>query len=899
MRAAENARTIALKDISDISKDKVGPKAYNLGRLATLDFNVPDGFCITAVVYREYIKKSLVFEKITRNVQDMSTMPDSKKRRLLQDLREEIVRMELEPDLKDEIAAHYNRLGDALVVVRSSAASEDLPGHSFAGQHGSYFARGLEECLEHIKHCWASLWWDRAFFYRERNGFDHVETEMSVIVQMLVPAESAGVIFTANPLTNEEHEIIIEACYGLGESLVSGKVTPDSYIILKDNLDVLDRKVAAKTTEVAVCQDDGGITYIRERKIDESRAKGEVINPDKARRLARMALEIENVFAAPQDIEWAYIGDDVYVLQARAVTTIGRKTVAQKEDLTYEDRQVWSNVNSGEVVPDVMTPATWTLGKRLGAGLFDVIFGKFGLELGENLMFQRIAGRLYFNLNTLISGMSKIPGMNRINLTDALGGQQDKMLRSEISQMTEEDIPDLRYSKARAVISLPLFLIWMLSHGPKRGYKYISRINSRIDTLKETATTDMTDRELAEYADSLLTEAIKDGLEVVSFGLTAVFFFDRLNTLCVRSFGDENRVMANRLISGLGGMVSAEAGLDLWRLALLADKIKQVRHAVIAEVPYQKLRLQLEETPEGRTFFEEWDLFMNTHGHHARGEIEFINPRWSETPDYVLEMIRGYLNNIPATDPLENYHRRGEEREALASDSRRKLKNPIKRAMFNYYFRNAKEGSIVRENGKSAIVRYLAFIRILLLDLGERLAKKDILAEKEDIFFLEFDEMAPVASGEDARDIRKIVSQRKREYKQNLSITPPPVIIGGFDPERFIPKEPERAQVEFKGISVSPGVVKGPARVILRSDSGERVAPGEILVAPFTDPGWTPYFTPAAAIVMDMGGLLSHGSIIAREYGIPAVVNVGPFTTVVKTGQMIEVDGDKGRVRIL
>jgi pyruvate,water dikinase len=898
LSVSDSDRTVALKDINDTGKEKVGPKAYNLGRLTTLDFNVPDGFCITALVYREYIQKSGLFAKLTQDVREMAMTPDNKKRLLLKDLRDEVARMELASDLKEEIAARYNRLGDGLVVVRSSAASEDLPGHSFAGQHGTYFARGLEECLEHIKHCWASLWSDRAFFYRERNGFDHIKTEMSVIVQILVPAESSGVIFTTNPLTNDEDEIIIEACYGLGESLVSGKVTPDSFMISKDNLDIIDRKVAAKTSEVAACQDDRGFLYICERRIDGPRADNEVINIDKARRLARLALEIENVFAAPQDIEWAYVGDQIFVLQSRNVTTIGSKKQRQEDQLP-EDRQIWSNINSGEVMPDVMTPATWSMGKRLGAGLFDVVFGKIGLKLGDNFLFNRIAGRLYFNLNTLVSGGKKVPGLKNVRLTEVLGGQQDKILEEQIRALTEEDLPDFQYGPMTMILSIPRFMYWVFSHKATRGFRFIKYVDTRIDDLAQTDISKMTDSELAEHIGSRLDEAIDDGLEVVSFGLTSVTFFARLDKFCKENFSDNHKVMANSLISGIGGMASVKSGLDLWRLALLADKIESVKKAIIDEYPYADTRSRLEETPEGKTFFEEWDLFMREHGHHTRGEIEFYNPRWSEMPDYVLDMIRSYLMSLPDSDPLAGYHRRGEESEALASDLRSRIKNPFKKAMFNYYLEQAKKGSTVRENGKSALIRFLSLIRKRLLELGQRFVDRGILKERDDIFFFEFEEMPAIASGENTNDIQAVVQQRKREYKQNLAITPPPVIIGGFDAERFIPAEPDRTKKEFTGIPVSPGVVRGPARVVLRSDSGEKIKPGEILVAPFTDPGWTPYFTPAAAIVMDMGGLLSHGSIIAREYGIPAVVNVGPVTTMIKTGQMIEVDGDHGRVRIL
>jgi len=274
------------------------------------------------------------------------------------------------------------------------------------------------------------------------------------------------------------------------------------------------------------------------------------------------------------------------------------------------------------------------------------------------------------------------------------------------------------------------------------------------------------------------------------------------------------------------------------------------------------------------------------------------NPRWREQPDYVIEVVRNFIKAEGKTDPETDQRRHADEREHLRSELLSRLRNPVKRWVFGYVVRQAQLSAAIRENVKDAGIRVIADTRTVLLELGQKLAARGVLAEADDIFFLRFPEVEPVVSGNAGFNVRGRVAERRAEYERNLVLAPPAITVGRYDPEKHKPDVIDSTSEELTGLAVSPGIVTGPARVILLAGT-EQVLPGEILVAPFTDPGWTPYFIPAAGIVMDQGGLLSHGSIVAREYGIPAVVNVGPATKLIKTGQMIQVDGDAGKVRIL
>ena len=353
------------------------------------------------------------------------------------------------------------------------------------------------------------------------------------------------------------------------------------------------------------------------------------------------------------------------------------------------------------------------------------------------------------------------------------------------------------------------------------------------------------------------------------------------------------------LFAALGGMPDAEAGLALWRLAVLAHTDRDTETVVCSENGWPHVRATLHQTEHGRRFLAAWDAFMTEHGHHCRGELELFNARWSERPDYILGLVRGYLRSMGRSDPQENQRRLAEERERLTEQCRRQLKNPVKRWIFSRSLRRAQKLAVNREELKNQAVRQITLLRRVLRELGQRLQQQGILSCGDDVFFLEVTEVEPVAMGRASFNWRERIDGRRREYEKNLKLAPPSVVIGRFDPDAPNGPAADAGATCLTGIAVSPGIVTGPARVILRTDNHEQVLPGEILVAPFTDPAWTPYFVTAAGVVMDLGGILSHGSIIAREYGLPAVTNVGSATRVIRSGDLVQVHRNCGRVTVL
>ncbi|MGE5296061.1 MAG: PEP-utilizing enzyme, partial [Solirubrobacterales bacterium] len=671
--------------------------------------------------------------------------------------------------------------------------------------------------------------------------------------------------FTLDPVTGSQSRIVIESCRGLGEALVSGKVQPDRILLQKRNLSLIRRNLAADSPSLDL---------------------------KSARRLGRSVRRIERKLGCPQDVEWAVRDGALWFLQARPITAI-------PQPKSWEDRQAWANTNTGEVMPDVTTPVTWSMIQLLFYPLFRSVCHLVGADVRKNPVAGRVAGRVYFSINVAMAA-SRPLGLTpeKAAKSEAIfgGGHMKKFNLGELD-IPDEDLPDLGFSWPKYILSMPGIVYSLLSHSPKRGDRARARIKARNDKLREI---DLRATDTAELAGILTTSLWQNAGDLDLLYLTtsapALLLFD---FACRHWLNDPDFTLSYRLLAAQGGMADTEAGLELWRLAELAHADAQTKKLLSSGEPWDRIREKLGGTEHGRQFLEAWERFMVEHGHHCRGELEFYNARWSERPDYVLDMVRNYLRSIEDVNPLENRRRLAAERDRLIGQCRSRLKNPIKRALFTWSLRQVRKLAVDRENWKNEVVRQLAALRQMLLTLGDRLYRSGVLPDADDVFFLEFGEIEALATGRADFDPKPRIADRRAEYEKNKACTPPPVVVGRFDPQKHALPRIDITEKELKGIAVSPGVVTGKARVILRTDDHEHVEAGEILVAPFTDPAWTPYFLPAAGVVMDQGGVLSHGAIIAREYGIPAVVNVGPISRTIKTGQLLRVDGDRGVVTIL
>lgn len=688
---------------------------------------------------------------------------------------------------------------------------------------------------------------------------------MAVLVQEMIPAEAAGVVFTVDPVTGDSGRIVIEGTEGLGDRVVSGRVNPEHVVLEKPTLRVIEHQKPGQHS----C-------------LDESLVQG----------LGKLAREVERLFGRPQDIEWATAGGRIFVLQARAVTVATRSR-------SWEDRQVWSNMNAGEVAPDVMTPATWTMIQLFINQIAASIFRLAGVDICRAPIAGLVAGRVYLNVNTGVATMKPFPRawLRVSRLAEALGGAQVALARQDLLKIPDEDLPDLGFRWSKYVLSWPRVIRDVIAHSPGKGDAWTARLKAENDTWGQEDFKRMTKLELLQRFRALIDQGFREW-DLLYLGTQAAVLLV-FQKACRDWLNDPELTLGYRLFSGLGGVPETEAAISLWRLAAQAHADPQIETILASTVTWAQVWPRLEAVEQGRNFLTAWGQFMVEHGHHCRGELELSNPRWSEQPDYILGLVRGYLQTTGQINPPENQGRLARERERLTAECLRRLRNPAKRWIFLRSLRRAQKLAVNREEWKNQAVRHLTILRRILLALGGHLTREGVLPKAEDIFFLELGELEPVATDRADFDVHAAISQRRAEHEKNVKLTPPPVVAGRFDPTAPVAPAPNASDHTLQGIAVFPGVVTGPARVILREDDHAQVLPGEILVVPFTDPAWAPYFIGAAAVVMDQGGILSHGSIVAREYGLPAVTNVGRATRMIRTGDWIEVDGSRGRVRIL
>ena len=880
-------KVIPLEAARLIDEMIIGPKAAGLVRLSRIGLAVPACFCITGTVFREHLEQNNLIGRIRTAVDELAKTNPAAKASVLSSLRQDVTEAPLSEEVRRRIENLYHKLGAERVAVRSSGTAEDLPGYSFAGQYDTYLGiANLKDCIEAIKKCWASLWTLRAYEYREKNGFDHLKINMAVIVQSLIAADASGVIFTVDPLTGERGNIVIEACFGLGEALVSGKVTPDRFIVGKNNLKIHHHTISEKEIECVL--DSNG--SVKERTVPNEKSTACCLDKKQVKRLAKLARKIETGFDCPQDIEWALCKKKIYFLQSRPVTAL-------PPEKSREDRQIWCSNPAKEVVPDVVTPVTSSIIEAMLDDFIDPIFHMLCMDRGDHPIYGLVAGRIYFNANIWGSVFRDLPGTKGFDFMKFTGshkGLQEVVHR--LRTASDEDLPDMRFRRLKFFLKIPLTIVGTLRNTPNKGRRILAKVGAINEEWSRLDAASLTTEEITTYCQKIMTPS-SELLGHVLYLLSILGSLPVLDMVCTKWLPDGGSY-TGKLLTGLGDMDDAVAGLDLWRLALAANSRADVKSLIISNDDWCTIERKLSQK-DSKDFLDSWDQFMARHGHHCRAEIELYNQRWFETPDYILKLVRSYITQIDKIDPVQSHATRTQKRRELEQQCRRQLKNPIKRFIFNQVLVRSQQGSIFRENVKSEVIKLMTAMRKLLIELGKRLSEKGVLKNQDDIFFLRLEEMAPVVEAKADFDIYQVIAARQAEYNKNKSITPPDVVFGKFDPDNFVPDTwDEQAQV-LNGLGVSPGVARGKARVILRADTEEQLLAGEILVAPFTDPGWTPYFVPAAAIVMDEGGVISHGSIVAREYGIPAVVNVGSGTKIIKTGQMIQVDGNSGVVRIV
>jgi phosphohistidine swiveling domain-containing protein len=860
----------------------VGGKAANLGELIRAGFPVPAGFCITTAAYQQ----------VAAHVFD-SGAPSEK---LAERARAAILASPVPAGVAEAVNRAYRALGDSVpVAVRSSATAEDLLWASFAGQQDTFLnIVGADAVLDAMRRCWASLWTDRAVCYRTTNGIDHSTVQLAVVVQQMVQAQVAGVLFTADPVTGHRGHTVIDASPGLGEAVVSGAVNPDHFVVDATGA-VLERRLGDKRVVIRALP--GGGT---ERVARLAHAEQPCLSDAGIRDLTAVGQRVQAHYGAPQDIEWAVDAVGVlWLTQARPITTLYPRLASPDDDL-----HVYLCVSLAQGLIRPVTPMGIAAFRLIGSCISEVVFGSVVIDPVAGPAVCAVAGERPFVDITLVLrsrvGRALVP-----RILDVMEARSAVVLRRlcddpRLAVRNTSLWPFVQRLVAvlvrfRVPLQIGQALLW-----PGAARRRVDRVGQRL-RAELNVPVGVTATQRLDHAQRLLATSIVPIMPAVAPVAGAGFL---ARALAGKLAGDSvDSSEWDEVLRGLPHNVTTEMDLELWALATriradaaAANALHEATLAVLAhryttrDLPPQ-LQLGLES-------------FLARHGHRAVAEIDVGMPRWSDDPTYVLGVLANYLRlEDPDLAPNMQFARGRRAAEAAVAGlvSRVRRHSRLRAAIVRLSLGRVRELVGMRETHKDYLVRVLAHVRAQLAAIGSELVEAGMLAAPEDVFFLDLVQARAALAG---TDMRAVVAQRREDYERELRRRQVPRIMlsDGTQPETLASPtlaSPDRepADDQLTGTPASAGTVTGTARVVL-DPVGARLEPGEILVAPSTDPGWTPLFLTAGGLVMEMGGANSHGAVVAREYGIPAVVGVPDATLRITTGQQITIVGATGVVEL-
>jgi pyruvate,water dikinase len=896
------------------SRAIVGGKGASLIALMHMNFPAPPGFCVTTNVYRQMFGDHDELNESLERIRYANLERISELEEIAKLAQRTIMGEPLPQGLEEKILAAYNRLGDGfgekiLVAVRSSATAEDLPSASFAGQHESFLnVCGDNDLILHLRKCWASLWTARAISYRHDRGINHAEVLMAVIVQKMIAFDVAGVLFTEDPVDGKEDRVLIQAAPGLGEAVVSGDTPVDKYVVDKDTGDIITKKTAEKIIRETTVNGN-----FAETQVPDEGGNLQCLPDAQIQKLAEIGKKIEQSLGLSQDVEWGILEKAIYILQSRPTTSLDRRMqeIIEKEKQMLRKsapKAVWSDMMVSEIVSYPKPLSSEMIKEFLSQKGALGIFYEKELALGRPFsdpVLYFICGRPYFNRTELIKpyafmGLPLLPF--------------DKQKARKDPAVANSPYPHLDFSFWGLKFVLYIFKVLLLL--PYSVYKLLTRFYwiknladryhkeftdsilpnylAHIDELEKTPLKDLNDTELMSRIRLLL-----DNLARVSTlsHLRCEFLAELGFYVLKRMLGEK----ANILIGGIEGDKNLETNTELWKTVQAASP--QVLDLLLT-TPLDEVEAKLSTLESGKHFLQKLDTFLDHYGHRAHNEFELADARWKEDHGFVLEIIRAYVK-AKQMNPFENFKALKKNREDVHRKIHEDLNTgflnkilPLRSKIFSFALNLAQIYTPLRESTKFYYLLEVEQLRRHLLELGARLASNryGCLNNKNDIFFLFSNELQEIVQKKrSSRQIKDLIAERKRDYLVKKRIPVPSVIFR--DSLESIGKEPETEAAEvLSGTGVSKGKVTGIARIIKHPSQIRTLNYGEILVAPTTDPGWTPVFFIVSALVMDTGNALSHGAVLAREYGLPAVVNVPRASEIIEDGRKITVDVDQNKV---
>jgi pyruvate,water dikinase len=849
--------------------ETVGGKGASLARLVVAGLPVPDGFHVTTAAYRRFVAENDLQPSILAALEVVDISQPATLEVASRTIRDLFATAQTPPDVAGAIARAYDTLSgrNPIVAVRSSATAEDLPEASFAGQQETFLnIDGYDEVLAAVKRCWASLWTARAIGYRARQGIGPEGLSLAVVVQILVPAEAAGILFTANPVTGRRDQAMVSAAWGLGEAVVGGLVTPDALVVDKASSEVVEHQVADK--QVMTVRVNGGT---EEQPVPSELRRASALDDETAADLVRLGVQIERLYGMPMDIEWALADGKLSIVQARPITALPEPQVEPPTEWPMPDpKGPYMRGSIADFMPNPLMPLFATTGvpaisAAMQRTLAELIGGKPSLLDGYLTTINDYA-YLYVSLGC----------RDWLWVLFRMGPALPRLLRNAESHWRE--IAQPRYAEVVA--------------------RWRDRDPQELSAAELVGGVDELTAAMADYLTALQVDTL--GAAAGTEGLfTAVY--DRF----VKREGDPP---AAALLLGADSLpIKSEKALyDLAQWCRqqddLAGYLLNTPSAQIAE------HLAIDEEPASDEI-REWKYRFQAHlaqYGHSIYDLDFAKQLPVDDPLPLLEMLKLFIRG-EGKDPHERQRASTERREKAVEEALGRVKG-LRLRLFRWALRSAQIFTVSREDSIFDIGLGYPALRQMLHELGQRFVAAGAIAAPEDIYWLERSEVARGAAALDRGEAPAMVAERVRErravWRAEKQATPPQQLpdkgrVMGIKTDAFMAvSADEQVGDSLKGVAASQGQVTGTARVLRGPEDFDQMRHGDILVAEITTPAWTPLFAMASGIVTDVGGPLSHGSIVAREYGIPAVMGTGVATQRIRSGQIITVDGDAGMVNL-
>lgn len=864
-------------DFQEIDKNQlllVGGKGLNLGELSKIpDIKVPEGFCITTVGFQKAIEQNesyhaLLDQLTTLNVKDRDQISEISRK-----IRDIILEVVIPSEVVNAVSNYLSKFGEELAyAVRSSATAEDLPHASFAGQQDTYLnIIGKENILQHISKCWASLFTDRAVIYRMQNDFDHTQVYLSVVIQKMVFPQVSGILFTADPVTSNRKVLSIDASFGLGEALVSGLVSADCYKI--QDHEIIDKRIATKKMAIYGRKEGG----TESQQLDPQKQITQTLTEQQILQLAQIGRQIEAYFSCPQDIEWCLVEDTFYIVQSRPITTLF--PIPEVDD---QEKHVYLSVGHQQMMTDPIKP--------LGLSFW---------MLTSRAPMRKAGGRLFVDIS------QHLASPDRRNMFIEAIGKSDPLLKDALLKVVaaEDDIESSPENKA----STPTRNVQeqasssfkpLIENDPTIVTELIKKSQTSIEELKQNIQM-KTGSELIDF----ILEDLQNLRELLFDPRSSAVFMSAMNATewineKIYEWLDEKNV-GDTLSQSVPNNITSEMGLELMDVA---DVIRPYPEVIeyLTQVEDDNFLDELIKFEGGQETKDAINHYLRKYGMRCTGEIDLTRTRWSEKPSTLLPMI---LSNIKNFKPHESRKKFEQGLEKAFQKEQELVERLLELPDGKQKAEEIKEViSLIRnfigyrEYPKYGMISRYYVYKLALLKEGEQLVKTNVISEVEDLFYLTFEELQEVVRTKKLD--YQIINKRKDEYKLYNKLTPPRVItsdgeiiVGEYKRENLPPEA-------IVGLAVSSGVIEGRARVILKMEDAI-LEEGDILVTSFTDPSWTPLFVAIKGLVTEVGGLMTHGAVIAREYGLPAVVGVENATKLIKDGQRIRVHGTDGYIEIL